>query len=79
MTSIPQMAVSRTVVATPVVSAVPKATPTHIAKLKQLVVNHSRSLANAKTQLALAQVALSGLPAADVEAVVVPGYPPSTP
>ena len=43
MTSIPQMAVSRTVVATPVVSAVPKATPTHIAKLKQLVVNHSRS------------------------------------
>ena len=36
MTSIPQSAVSRTVVATPVVSAVPKATPTHIAKLKQL-------------------------------------------
>ena len=74
----PPMVVTRSVVSKPLVGSGPYgATPAHIAKLKQLVVTHSAASAIAKTQLALAQKALANLPAADVEAVVIPGYPPS--
>lgn len=52
-------------------------TSAQIAKLKQLAVNNAAHVSFAKQQLALAQEALAKLPAADVEAVVVPGYPPS--
>ncbi len=52
-------------------------TPSQIAKLKQLAVNNAAHVNFAKQQLTLAQEALAKLPAADVEAVVVPGYPPS--
>lgn len=52
-------------------------TSSQIAKLKQLAVNNAAHVNFAKQQLTLAQEALAKLPAADVEAVVVPGYPPS--
>ena len=52
-------------------------TPSQIAKLKQLAVNNAAHVNFAKQQLTLAQEALAKLPAADVEVVVVPGYPPS--
>ena len=74
----PPMVVTRSVVSKPLVGSGPDgATPAHIAKLKQLAVNNAAHVNFAKQQLTLAQEALAKLPAADVEAVVVPGYPPS--
>ena len=73
----PPVQVSRSVVSTPSLTTPLKVGAAQIAKLKQLAVNNAAHVTFAKTQLALAQEALAKLPAADVEAVVVPGYPPS--
>lgn len=77
MVSAPNILVTRSIVSVPVTDGPPKVPAAAIAKLKQLVVNHAAVVSSAKTQLALAQAALARLPAADVEAVVIPGYPPS--
>lgn len=77
MVSTPKTLVTRNVVSIPALDSPTKVPAAAIAKLKQLVVNHAAVVSSAKTQLALAQAALARLPAADVEAVVIPGYPPS--
>lgn len=53
-----------------------KATPTQIMALKNHVVSCAAVVTQMKDLMAMSQKALAALPAADVEAVVVRGYPP---
>lgn len=53
-----------------------KVTPAQIARLKQHVVDTAAYLTRMKAQQAASIASLTALPSADVEAVVVPGYPP---
>ncbi len=52
--------------------------PTVIAKLKRHAVQSAAQIAASKARIALIQQAFAQLPAADVNAVVVAGYPPPT-
>jgi hypothetical protein len=53
-----------------------KATPAQIIALKNHVVACADHINQVKAKMAMSQRALAALPAADVEAAVVTGYPP---
>jgi hypothetical protein len=53
-----------------------KATPSQIVDLKNHVIACAAQIAHLKELMAMSQKALATLPAADVEAAVVKGYPP---
>ena len=53
-----------------------EATPAQITDLKNYVIACATHIAQIKGKMAMAQRALAALPAANVEAAVVKGYPP---
>jgi hypothetical protein len=55
-----------------------QATPEQIIALKNYVVSCASQIFQVKARMAMSQKALAALPAADVEAAVVKGYPPPT-
>jgi hypothetical protein len=55
-----------------------KATPAQVIALKNHVVALASHINQVKARMVMAQKALATLPAADVEAAVVTGYPPPT-
>ena len=55
------------------------ATPAQITALKNHVIACANRIGHMKAKMAMSQRALAALPAADVEAAVVKGYPPPAP
>ena len=53
-----------------------KATPAQITALKNHVIACAIHIIQVKNTMVMSQMALAALPAADVEAAVVKGYPP---
>jgi hypothetical protein len=53
-----------------------KATPAQIIALKNHVIACAIHIIQVRNTMAMSQMALAALPAADVEAAVVKGYPP---
>ncbi len=53
-----------------------KATPDQIKALKRHMIACASHVNQVKARMAMSQRALAALPIADVEAAVVPGYPP---
>ncbi len=79
MASNPPVVVAHTVtpLVSPVVRVKGKSNADQIRQLKQHVIHTSTHVSYLKTQMALSQRALAACNPADVNAVVVPGYPPS--